>query len=154
MFKQAAGIDIVHVPYKGAPEILNSLLSNQTAFAFPTFTTALPQVQSGRLRALAVTSPRRNPRLPDVPTLKEAMAAGFELNAWFGVVAPTGTQPEIVNLLNTEIVRILRTPAVFDRLSSDGTEVVTTSPAEFAAVIKADVALWAEIVRKAGVRID
>ncbi len=154
MFRQAAALEVVHVPYKGAPEILNSLLSNQTAFAFPTFTTALPQVQAGKLRALAVTSPSRNPRLPDVPTMKEAMASGFELNAWFGVVAPAGTKSDIVNRLNAEIVRILRDPAVRERLSSDGTEVVTNSPEEFGALIRADVALWAELVKRVGVRIE
>jgi tripartite-type tricarboxylate transporter receptor subunit TctC len=154
MFRQAAAIQVVHVPYKGAPEILNSLLSNQTAFAFPTFNTALPQVQAGKLRALAVTSPKRNHKLPDVPTIKEAMASGFELNAWFGVVAPAGTSADIVNRLNAEVARILRDPAMRERLSGDGTEVVTSSPDEFAAVIKADVALWADIVKRVGVRIE
>jgi tripartite-type tricarboxylate transporter receptor subunit TctC len=145
---------VVHVPYRGAPEILNSLLSNQTAFAFPTFGTALPQVQAGKLRALAVTSPKRNPKLPEVPTVKEAMANGFELNAWIGIVAPAGTPQEIVTRLNAEIVRILRDPAMRERIGGDGSEVLTTTPEEFAALIKADVAQWAEIVKKAGIRIE
>ena len=154
LFRQAANVEIVHVPYKGAPEILTSLLSNQTAFAFPTFTTALPQVQGGKLRALAVTSPTRNPKLPEVPTMKEAMPNGFVLNAWFGIVAPAGVPAEIVNRLNGEIVKILRDPAVRERIGSDGTEVITSTPDEFASTIRADVALWADIVRKSGIRVE
>ena len=91
MLKQAGGIDVVHVPYRGAADMVASLLSSQTAFAFPTFITVYPLVQSGRLRALAVTSPTRNARLPNVPTMKEALPPGFELNAWFGILSPAGT---------------------------------------------------------------
>ncbi len=154
MLKQAGGIDVVHVPYRGAADMVASLLSSQTAFAFPTFITVYPLVQSGKLRALAVTSPTRNARLPNVPTMKEALPPGFELNAWFGILSPAGTPPEIVNRLNAEIVKILNEPAMRERLEGDGTTVVTSSPAEFAALVKADVARWAEIVKRTGIRVD
>ena len=131
-----------------------SLLSSQTAFAFPTFITVYPLVQSGKLRALAVTSPTRNARLPNVPTMKEALPPGFELNAWFGILAPAGTPPEVVSRLNAEIVKILNEPAMRERLEGDGTTVVTSSPAEFAALVRADVARWAEIVKMTGIRVD
>ena len=154
MLKQAGGIDVVHVPYRGAADMVASLLSSQTAFAFPTFITVYPLVQSGKLRALAVTSPTRNARLPNVPTIKEALSPGFELNAWFGILSPAGTPPEIVGRLNTEIVKILNEPAMRERLEGDGTTVVTSTPAEFAALVKADVARWAEIVKRTGIRVD
>ena len=154
MLKQAGGIDVVHVPYRGAADMVASLLSSQTAFAFPTFITVYPLVQSGKLRALAVTSPTRNARLPNVPTMKEALPPGFELNAWFGILSPAGTPPEIVSRLNTEIVKILNEPAMRERLEGDGTTVVTSSPPEFAALVKADVARWADIVKRTGIRVD
>jgi tripartite-type tricarboxylate transporter receptor subunit TctC len=154
MFKNAAGVDIMHVPYKGAPEIMTSLLSGQTAMGFPTLPTALPQVKAGKVRALAVTSVARNPKLPEIPTMREAMDNGFDLNAWFGVVAPAGVPSAIVTRLNAEIIRILSDPEVRDRLSADGSEIVTTTPQEFSALIKADVAVWADIVKASGVKLD
>jgi tripartite-type tricarboxylate transporter receptor subunit TctC len=154
MFAQAAGIDVVHVPYRGAADMVGSLLSSQTAFAFPTFVTVLPLVQSGKLRALAVTSPARNPKLPNVPTMKEALPPGFELNAWFGIVGPAGMPADIVNRLNGETVKILTDPAMRERLEADGTKVFTGTPAEFAALIKSDYARWGEIVKQTGIKVD
>ena len=116
MFKSAAGIDILHIPYKGAPEIMASLLSDQTSMGFPTLPTALPQVKAGKVRALAVTSLTRNPQLPEVPTMREAMDHGFDLNAWFGIVAPASVPPQIIARLNTEIVKILSDPEVRNKL--------------------------------------
>lgn len=153
-FKQLAGVDIVHVPYKGGPDMVASLLSSQTALAFPTFITVFPHVQAGKMRALAVTSPTRNPRLPNVPTMKEAMPPGFELNAWFGIVGPSGMPADIVNRLGTEILKILNDPALRARLEADGTEVFANSSDTFANLIRSDVARWADIVKKTGVRID
>lgn len=153
-FKQLAGVDIVHVPYKGGPDMVASLLSSQTALAFPTFITVFPHVQAGKMRALAVTSPTRNPRLPNVPTMKEAMPPGFELNAWFGIVGPSGMPADIVNRLSTEILKIVNDPALRARLEADGTEIFANSSDAFAALIRSDVARWADIVKKTGVRID
>ncbi len=154
MFKQLAGVDIVHVPYRGGPDMVAAILSNQVALAFPTFITVFPHVQSGKMRALAVTSPTRNPKLPNVPTMKEAMPPGFELNAWFGVVAPAGVPADIVNRLNSEVNKALNDPAMRERMQADGTTVFTGTPEEFSALMKSDVARWADMVKKTGIRID
>lgn len=154
MFGQLAGVDVVHVPFRGAADMVSSLLSDQTAFAFPTFITVYPLVQAGKLRALAVTSAARNPRLPQVPTMKEAMPPGFELNAWFGILAPAGTPPAIVSRLNAEIVKALGDPAMRERMEADGTTVFTGSSAEFAALLKSEVERWSDIVAKTGIRVD
>jgi tripartite-type tricarboxylate transporter receptor subunit TctC len=155
MFKAAAGIDVVHVPYKGAPEIITSMLSGQTQLAFPTFSTALPQVRGGRLRGLAVTGAKRNPQLPDVPTLLESMPNGFDLEAWFGIWAPAGTPPDIVRRLNADIAAVLADPEFRAKLAADGSEVVTGgTPEEFAGYVKAETAKWARVVRESGAKID
>lgn len=124
------------------------------AFAFPTFITVLPHVQSGKMRALAVTSATRNPKLPNVPTMKEAMPPGFELNAWFGIIAPAGVPADVVNRLNSEINKVLNDTAMRERMQADGTTVFTSTPDEFAALMKSDSARWADIVKKTGIRID
>ncbi len=154
MFKQLAGVDVVHVPYRGGPDMVAALLSSQVAFAFPTFITVLPQVQSGKLRALAVTSATRNPKLPNVPTMKEALPPGFELNAWFGILAPAGVPADVVSRLNSEINKVLNDPAMRERMQADGTAVFTSTPGEFAALMKSDAARLADIVKKTGIRID
>ena len=154
MFKQLAGIDIVHVPYRGGPDMVAAIISNQVGLAFPTFITVFPHVQSGKMRALAVTSPMRNPKLPNVPTMKEVMPPGFELNAWFGIVAPAGVSADVVNRLNAEVNKVLNDPAMRERMQADGTAVFTSTPDEFAALIKNDVARWADIVKKTGIRVD
>ena len=124
------------------------------AFAFPTFITVLPHVQSGKMRALAVTSATRNPKLPNVPTMTEAMPPGFELNAWFGIIAPAGVPADVVNRLNSEINKVLNDTAMRERMQADGTTVFTSTPDEFAALMKSDSARWADIVKKTGIRID
>ena len=155
MFKTVAGIDVVHVPYKGAPEIVASMLSGQTHLAFPTFSTALPQVRAGKLRALGVTSPKRNPQLPDVPTLLEAMPNGFDLEAWFGIWAPAGTPPDLVRKLNADVGAVLADPEFRGKLASDGSEVVTGgTPDEFAGYVKSETAKWAKVVKDSGARIE
>jgi tripartite-type tricarboxylate transporter receptor subunit TctC len=154
MFKQLAGVDVVHVPYKGGPDMVLSLLSGQVAFAFPTFVTVLQSVQAGKMRALAVTSATRNPKLPNVPTMKEALPPGFELNAWFGILAPAGVPADVVTRLNAEINKVLNNPAMQERLQADGTAVFTSTPEEFAALMKRDAARLADIVKKSGIRID
>jgi tripartite-type tricarboxylate transporter receptor subunit TctC len=155
MFKTVTGIDVVHVPYKGAPEIVASMLSGQTQLAFPTFSTALPQVKAGKLRALAVTSPKRNPQLPDVPTLLEAMPNGFDLEAWFGIWAPAGTPPDLVKKLNADVGAVLADAEFRAKLASDGSEVVTGgTPDEFSGYVKSETAKWAKVVKDSGARID
>jgi len=153
-FKATAGVDIVHVPYKGAPEIVTSLLSSQTHLAFPTFSTALPQVKGGKLKALGVTSARRNPQLPEVPTMLEAMSPGFELDAWFGLWAPAGTPEPVVRRLNAEVNAILNDAEFRAKLASDGSEIVGGTAESFAAFVKSDTARWEKVVKDSGAKID
>jgi tripartite-type tricarboxylate transporter receptor subunit TctC len=153
-FVTMADLDVTHIPYKGAPEIITSLLSGQTQFGFPTFSTALPQVKAGKLKALGVTSARRNPQLPDVPTMLESMSPGFEIEAWFGLWAPAATPPDVVRQLGAEVAAVLRDPAFRAQLASDGSEVVSGTPEEFTAYVKTEAAKWAKIVKDSGARID
>ena len=153
-FAKTAGVDVVHVPYKGAPEIITSLLSGQVQFAFPTFSTALPQVRAGKLRALGVTGAKRNPQLPDAPTMLEAMSPGFELEAWFGLWAPAGTPGDIVKRLGADVDAILRDPEFRAKLAADGSEVVGGTPEEFASYVKSEAAKWAKVVQDSGARVD
>lgn len=155
MFKSSAAIDIVHVPYKGAPEIVASMLSGQTQVAFPTFSTALPQVKGGKLRGLAVTSAKRNPLLPEVPTLLESMPNGFDLEAWFGLWAPAGTPPDIVRKLNADVLAVLSDPEFRAKLAADGSEVVLGgSPDEFSGYVKSETAKWTRVVKESGAKVE
>ena len=155
MFKSTAGLDIVHVPYRGAPEIITSMLSGSTQLAFPTFSTALPQVKAGKLRGLAVTGARRNPLLPEVPTLLEAMPDGFELAAWFGIWAPAGTPADIVKRLNAEITAVTADPEFRAKLAADGSEVFDAgTPDEFAGFVKSETAKWTKIVKDSGAKVE
>ena len=155
MFRSTAGLDVVHVPYKGAPEIISSMLSGSTQIGFPTFSTALPQVKAGKLKALAVTSPKRNALLPDVPTLVEAMPNGFELEAWFGIWAPAGTPPDVVRRLNADISAVLADPEFRNKLAADGSEVVTGGTAdEFGGYVKSETAKWAKVVKDSGAKVE
>jgi tripartite-type tricarboxylate transporter receptor subunit TctC len=155
MFKSTAGIDIVHIPYRGAPEIVASLLAGHTQLAFPTFSTALPQVRAGKLRALAVTGPKRNPQLPEVPTLLEAMPNGFDVETWFGIWAPAGTPSDIVKKLNTEVNAVMSDPEFRAKISSDGSEVVVGgSPDEFTGYVKTETAKWTKIVKDSGAKVE
>ena len=136
-FRLAAGIDYIHVPYKGAPDIVLALLSKQIEVGFPTMPTAFRPAQQGSLRALAVTSAKRTKVMPEVPTLLEAMPDGFALDAWLALAAPAGTPPEIVTRLYAVLAEGLKDPAFRSALDGDGSEVVLNSPAEFAALLRA-----------------
>ena len=155
LFKFGAGIDVLHIPYKSAPDILNALLGKQNDYAFPVFATALTHIKGGKFRALAVTSQKRMAQLPDVPTVHEALkSGGFDIESENGLVAPAGTPVDIVNKLNTEIARILRDPAVADPMVAAGFEMVGNTPAEFGARIAKDVAKYADIVKRTGAKVD
>ena len=154
MFKARAGIDIVHVPYKGAPPQIADLLAGHVALTFGTSPTAVPHVRSGKLRALGVSTAKRITALPDVPTISEAGVPGFEASGANGLVGPAGMPPAIVERLNAAVVRIVNEPAMSKFLSDQGAEPWTTTPAEYAAYIKSEVAKWAKAVRDSGARID
>ncbi len=152
-FRALAGISVVHVPFKGAPEIVQALLSENVSFGMPTFPTAYPQVRAGKLRALATTGGRRNPALPDVPTMAEAFPPGFELDAWFALFAPAGTPRAVVERLHAEVGRMTRDPAFLARFTADGTEPRSSaSPEEFAAYLKSEQAKWERVIQLSGAR--
>ena len=138
LFKSMAHVDIRHVPYRGAAPVITDLLGGRISMFFGNITAVLPQVQDGKLRALAVTSPKRVAATPDLPTLAEAGFPGFDATASFGLVAPAGTPPAIIDKLHRETVRILALPEVRKRFAELGSEVIGNSPSEFSAVIRAD----------------
>jgi len=154
LFKGTAGIDVVHVPYKGQAPATNDLLGGQITYMFNNPITALPHIRSGKMRALGVSTAARFSGLPDVPTVAESGLPGFAVGFWLGPLAPAGTPRAVIDKLNGEMVRMLRSPEVVERLSPMGLEILATSPDEFARVIKADVAKWAKVVKDAGIKAD
>lgn len=154
LFKSTAGIDIVHVPYKGQAPATADLLGGQVSFMFNNPITALPHIKAGKLRALAVSTAKRFPGLPDVPTVAESGLPGFDVGFWLGTLAPAGTPRAVIAKLNAEMVKILRMPDVGERLAALGVEVVGSSPEEFARVIRADVVKWGKVVRDSGAKAD
>jgi tripartite-type tricarboxylate transporter receptor subunit TctC len=155
MFKSAAGIKAQHIPYKGSPEVLNSLWSNQTQFAFPVFASSLAQIKAGKLRALAVTSTRRMPQLPDVPTMHEALGVnGFDLEADNGIVAPTGTPDAILAKLYQVFAKALAQPNISAPIVDSGYELLGTKPNEVTARVAKDIAKYRGVIQLAGIRVD
>ena len=154
MFKAQAGVQMLHIPYKGDAPALADLVGGQVSLEFGTALSFLPYIQSGRLKALAVTSLKRSQVMPDVPTVAESGLKGFEALQWFGVFAPAGTRAEVVTRLNTEIVKILHTADMRERLTKLASEVMADSPEQFAVFQKAEIAKWARVVKDSGARID
>ena len=154
LFKSIAGVDMQHVPYKGSPPALQDVVGGQVTMTFDNITTALPLAKAGNLRALAVTTAQRSAVAPEIPTMAEAGLAGYEIGSWQGVFAPAGTPPEIVRRLNTEIVRILKSPEIHDKLIALGAEPVGNSVDEFTAMVKSEVAKWGDVVKRSGARVD
>jgi len=154
LFKMAAGIDMVHVPYKGNGPALVDLVAGQVQVGLPTMATTMPFVRAGRLRALAVTSPKRSAVTPDLPTVAELGFPGFEVRSWYGLLAPAKTPPAIVQRLQQEIAGVLRRPDVLERFASDGLEPGGITPEEFTAFIAAEIKRWGAVVRTAKIRLD
>jgi tripartite-type tricarboxylate transporter receptor subunit TctC len=154
LFKVRAGVQMVHVPYKSSGEALQDLLAGRIQVQFFTPVDLMPQIQRGALRPIAVASPQRLPALPDVPTLGEMGLAGFDSPTWFGVIAPAGTPPAIVNFLNAQIRKSIAEPDVAQRLATAGVVPRDMSPAEFDAFIREEVVHWAEIVKLSGASLD
>jgi tripartite-type tricarboxylate transporter receptor subunit TctC len=153
-FKSLTDTDILHVPYKGSAPAITALLSNEVNIAFDTLLILAPQVKAGKVKGLAVSSAVRSPLLPDVPTAAEAGLADYELTSWFGFVAPAGTPPAIIARLNKELTRIAQLPATKEKLAEQGLEAHSTTPEEFAALIRADSKRWGELVEKSGATQD
>jgi len=154
LFKARTGINIVHIPYKGAPPAMTDLLAGQVALTFATAPSAVPHVKAGKLRALGVSTAKRISALPDVPTIAEAGVTGFEAVGWNGLVGPAGMPAAIVDKLNATVTRIVHEPAMSKYLSSQGADPETGTPAEFAAYIKSEIAKWAQVVKDSGAQID
>jgi len=154
MYKQAAGVSMVHIPYRGSAGMLTDLMSGQIQATFGDVLVLMPQIQAGKLRALAVTSKTRHPMLPDVPTLDEAGLKGFEALSWQGLFAPAGTPPEVVEKLSAEVNKAVRSPDVREYFASRGFIVEGTTPAAFKALIEAEVKKWTPIVKYSGARAD
>jgi len=153
LVKSMAGIDLVHVPYKGGAPAMTDLIGGQVAAQFIGLPVAMPQIASGRLRALGVTSGKRAAAAPNVPPIGETLP-GYELDPWFGVLGPAGIPAAIVDRLHAEITRILRSPDIKDHLNSMGAEPVGNSPAQFAAHLKNEIGKYAKIVKSAGIRVE
>lgn len=155
LFKSLAGVDMVHIPYKGAAPAMQDLLAGQVQLMFDNLASAAPQVKAGKLRALAVTTAKRSPAMPDVPTVNEAGVKGFDLSTWFGVFVPAGTPPEIVAKLNAGIVAALESKELRERLAAMGTEPRPgNTPEAFAAFVRAENAKYASVVKQSGAKVD
>ncbi len=152
LLEHLAGIEMLHVPYKGTGPGVVDVLAGQVKVMTPNVLTALPHIKAGKLRALAVTSGRRSDALPEVPTIAEAGVPGYESVQWYGVLAPAGTPREIVQRLYTEIAKSLRAGDVRERLAADGAEPVGSTPEQFAAFIRAEIDKWARVAKAAGIR--
>jgi len=154
LLKSMAGIDMVHVPYKGATPAMADLIAGQVQLAFDGMASVLPQIASGKLKAIAIGSARRSPAAPDVPTVAEAGLTGFEYVAWNGNFAPAGTPPALVGRLSADIRKALAAPDVVQRLASLGSEPGGSTPTQFAAYVKEDYARWARVVQAVGLKAE
>lgn len=154
LFRDSAGIDFVHVPYKGGGPALAEVIAGQVQALFSIALTAIPQVKAGKVRALAISSAQRSAVAPDLPTVAESGIPGFEVIGWFGWLAPAKTPQPVVTRLNREIVGILEDKAMHDRLVNLGSDPAPMTPQQFGAFIKAEHAKWAGVIGKAGIRLD
>jgi tripartite-type tricarboxylate transporter receptor subunit TctC len=152
MFKARTGANMVHIPYRGAGPAALDLATGRVDFFFVSYSSALSFLQAGKIRPLAVTSPKRMPTLPDAPTMREAGYAGIELDAWFGLVAPAGTPDAVVGKLNAAFVQAVRDPEVGKQMAEQGAEPAGTTPEEFAGFIASEIDRFGKIVRTVGVK--
>jgi tripartite-type tricarboxylate transporter receptor subunit TctC len=154
LFKTMAHVNIVHVPYKGNGTAYIDLIGGHVSVMFPNVATATAHVRAGRLRALAVTTKIRTPVAPDLPTIAESGVPGYEVSSWYGLLAPAGTPAAIVSRLQSEVAKVMRSPDISQKLTSQGLDIVGSTPDEFAALIKAEIAKWAKVAKASGARVD
>ena len=154
LFKVDAGVDMVHVPYRGAAPAMQALLAGDTQLMFDNLASAMPQVRAGKLRALAVTTAKRSPLVPELPTMAEAGLKDFDIATWFGLLAPAGTPQPVIAKWNAEVSRILAAPDMRERLALQGAEAAPTTPEQFARFIAAEVPKYARIVKASGAKVD
>lgn len=154
MFKQVTGVDMVHVPYRGAGPSVIDLLAGEISVIFASMPSALTHAKAGRLRALAVTSGKRSPSVPELPTVAEAGVPGYAFSSWVGIFAPAGTPPEIVARLHAGTLKILRLPETKERFFNQGVEAGGMPPREFSAFVKSEIAKFEKVVKFSGARVD
>ena len=154
LFKIMTGTQIVHVPYKGSPQGISDLIGGQVQLMFDNLTSISPHVRSGKVRGIGVSSAKRSPIFPDIPTIAEAGVPGYETNAWGGLVVPVGTPKAIVTKLNSEVNKALRSTALKDRYAAIEADPVGGTPEEFTAFARQETAKWADVVKKSGAKLD
>jgi len=154
LFANAAGVKMTHVPYKGAAPALTDTISGQVQISFTSLPSAVGHIKGGRLRGIAVTSAQRSESMPEIPTLAESGLPGFDVNPWFGLLAPAGTPDDVVNQLNRDINEALQSADVRKRFADQGAVPLIMTPAQFAAQVKGDLDKWEKVVRDSGARID
>jgi tripartite-type tricarboxylate transporter receptor subunit TctC len=154
MFKTAAGVTMTHVPYKGAGLAVNALLAGEIQVMFAPSVAVLPQVKTGRLRALAVTSAARSSAVPELPTLVESGLPGYDISSWFGLFAPANTPAPIIEKIYRETAKVLQSPDVRERFSREGAEPVASTPVEFGAYVRSEFVKYAKLVKEAGIKAD
>jgi tripartite-type tricarboxylate transporter receptor subunit TctC len=154
LFKLQSGLDIVHIPFKGGGPAMMDVVAGNTQITIGSLIQMLPQIKSGRLKALGVGSSKRVPALPDVPTISEAGVPGYEATNWWGIVAPAGTPKPVIDHLHSELVAILKTSETKKRFESEGGEAVPMQPEEFGRFIVAETAKWAKVVKEAGIKAE
>jgi len=154
LFDMVAGTRMTHVPYKGLAPALTELLSGEVQVMFSSAVAMLPQVKAGKLRAIAMTGAKRSPAIPDVPTVAESGLKGYETGSWYGVVAPAGTPRYAIDKLSSEVIRITKSPAVTNKLVDEAVIPVGSTPAEFTAYIKSEIARWGKVIKQAGLKIE
>ena len=154
LFKNLAGVSMTHIPYKGGGPALASLLGNEAQLSFLGIMIVQAQSGAGRMRALAVTSPKRSPVFPDLPTIAEAGIPGYEFSAWYGVLIPAATPRPLVTTWNAAIVKAMRSPDMSERIAREGADVIASTPAEFGAYMKTELAKWAKVVKDNGLKVE
>ena len=154
LFASMAGVNLLHVPYKGSAPAMADLIGGQVQLMFADGTTALPQIRGGRVRALGIASPKRSQLLPDLPTIAESGLASYEAYSWAGILAPSGTPQDAVTRLNAEIVKVLSTPAAKQRMLEAGSEATPSSPDQFGRMLRDEMAKWARVVRERNIQAD
>jgi tripartite-type tricarboxylate transporter receptor subunit TctC len=154
LFKSMTGVNIVHVPYRGSAPALADVVSGQITMMFDLTLTSLPQIQAGSVRGLAITTPKRSPLAPNLPTVAESGVPGYEVDAWFGVFAPAKLPAPIVKRLNDDIVAIMKMPEMGQKLAAQGAAPLSSTPAAFAAYVKSEAAKWGKVVKDSGMTIN
>jgi len=154
LFKKMADVDMIHVPYKGNAPAVTDLVGGQVQVMFDNIPVSLQQVRAGKLRALAVTGPARSPVLPQLPTVAEAALPGYNITSWFGLYAPSGTSPQIIERLNREANKALATALIRRRLTDQGIEPAGGTPGQFAEFMRTELVKWGRIVRESGARVE